>query len=403
MINNQKKIKKTEKATLKTFQKEIPSNYFYNKNSNEYSKVIKNAEYMYKYNLKLPPEMFKGKKLIDFGAGTGENTIYLANWGAKCTLVEMNPIAHNISKKVFKKYSKSIKDHKFINSSIFDVNIKKNFYDIVHCRGVLSHTSGKEIAFKKISSALKKGGIIIFGDPNKSGGFQNMLQRFAVYNFSNNDEDMVKVSEFLFKDDIDRSYAAVRRTRREIIFDRWVIQSQDDPSIAEVINWMNKSNLKLYSSYPQLPNFYNIDSFYHKKKSNIEDFRNILSLSEYLWMTHTEDDDKFLAKINSSIAPFSNSLQSLASYVANCNVKTKIDLSMFKKKTSNITKQIKSFNIFNIANKKSEIFFKESFDFIQLTKKGDLNKLKKFVKNTKFLFKDAVGLRHTDYVAYKIK
>ena len=397
------KIKATEKATLKTFQKEIPSNYFYNKSINEYSKIIKNAEYMYKYNLKLPPEIFKDKKLIDFGAGTGENTIYLANWGAKCTLVEMNPIAHEISKKVFKKHSKSIKDHRFINSSIFDIKVKKNFYDIVHCRGVLSHTSGKEIAFKKISSALKKGGILIFGDPNKSGGFQNMLQRFAVYNFSNNDEEMVKVSEFLFKDDIDRSYAAVPRSRREIIFDRWVIQSQDDPSIAEVVSWMKKSNLKLYSSYPELPSFYNIDSFYHKKKSSIEDFKNILSLSEYLWMTHTEDDNKFLAKINSSISPFSNSLQSLATYVANCNVKTKIDLVSFKNKTSNITKKIKNLNFLNVANKKSEIFFKESFEFIRLTKKGDLNKVKKFVKNTKFLFKDAVGLRHTDYVAYKIK
>ena len=49
------------------------------------------------------------------------------------------------------------------NSSIFDVKVKKNFYDIVHCRGVLSHTSGKEIAFKKIASSLKKGGILIFG------------------------------------------------------------------------------------------------------------------------------------------------------------------------------------------------------------------------------------------------
>ena len=37
------------------------------------------------------------------------------------------------------------------------------------------------------------------------------------------------------------------------------------------------------------------------------------------------------------------------------------------------------------------------------TKKGDLIKLKKFVKKTKFLFKDAVGLRHTDYIAYKMK
>lgn len=399
----QNKIKRTEKATLKTFQKEIPSNYFFKKKSKEYLRFIKNVEFMYKYNLKLPPEVFKGKKLIDFGAGTGENTIYLANWGAKCTLVEMNPIAHNISKKVFKKYSKSFKDHKFINSSIFDVKFKKNFYDIVHCRGVLSHTSAKEVAFKKISSALKKGGLMIFGDPNKSGGFQNMLQRFAVYNFSNNDEDMVKVSEFLFKEDIDRSYAAVKRTRREIIFDRWVIQSQDDPSISEVIDWMKKSDLKLYSSYPQLPNFYNIDSQYHKKITSIEGFKNILSLSEYLWMTHTEDDYKFLPKINKSMSSFSNSLQKLASYVANCNVNTKIDLPTFKKRTSSMTKEIKNLNILNISNKKSEIFLKESFEFINLTKKGDLNKLKSFVKKTKYLFKDAVGIRHTDYVAYKIR
>ena len=166
---------------------------------------------------------------------------------------------------------------------------------------------------------------------------------------------------------------------------------------------MKKSNLKLYSSYPQLPNFYNVDSFYHKKKSTIEGFENILSLSEYLWMTHTEDDYKFLPRINKSMSSFSNSLQKLASYVANCNINTKIDLSIFKKRTSTMTKEIKNLNVLNVANKKSEIFLKESFEFINLTKKGDLNKLKKFVKKTKYLFKDAVGIRHTDYVAYKIK
>ena len=207
----------------------------------------------------------------------------------------------------------------------------------------------------------------------------------------------------LVKEDIDRSYAAAKRTRREIIFDRWVIQSQDDPSVAEVINWIKKSNLKLYSSYPELPNFYNIDSFYHKKKCSIEGFKNILSLSEYLWMTHTEDDYKFLPKINKSMSSFSNSLQKLASYVANCNVKTKIDLPLFRKRTSSMAKEIKNLNILNISNKRSEIFLKESFKFISLTKKGDLNKLRNFVKKTKYLFKDAVGIRHTDYVAYKIK
>ena len=40
--------------------------------------------------------MFQGCELIDFGAGTGENTVYLANWGAKFTLVDMNKLAQDI-------------------------------------------------------------------------------------------------------------------------------------------------------------------------------------------------------------------------------------------------------------------------------------------------------------------
>ena len=69
---------------------------------------------------------------------------------------------------------------------------------------------------KKICKYLKKGGYLIFGDPNKSGGFQNMLQRYGLYKFSKNDDDVVKNSEILFKEDIDRSEKAVPRTRKEI-------------------------------------------------------------------------------------------------------------------------------------------------------------------------------------------
>jgi ubiquinone/menaquinone biosynthesis C-methylase UbiE len=49
--------------------------------------------------------MFDGCSLIDFGAGTGENTIQFANWGAKYTLVDVNDKACNIAQKVFKTYA----------------------------------------------------------------------------------------------------------------------------------------------------------------------------------------------------------------------------------------------------------------------------------------------------------
>ena len=111
-------IKINEASVLKTFKKEIPSVYYSDKSEKDFLAYYKNAEYFYRNNLKFPPEMFKGKKLIDFGAGTGENTVYLAKWGANCTLVEMNDQAQSISKDVFKKYLKNYEDHTFILSLI---------------------------------------------------------------------------------------------------------------------------------------------------------------------------------------------------------------------------------------------------------------------------------------------
>ena len=212
--------------------------------------------------------MFRNKNLIDFGAGTGESTVCYANWGAKCTLVEMNNLAQKISKDVFQKYTDNYNQHRFIHSSIFDYESPESHetYDIVNCRGVLSHTLDNKKAFSKISKFLKPGGYLIFGDPNKSGGFQNMLQRIIIYSFASTPNEMVNVSEQLFKYDIDRSKQYLNRTRRSIIFDRWVVQSQDDPSIKEVLEWFEENNLQLYSSYPPFVPSFLSDSNLHFPK-----------------------------------------------------------------------------------------------------------------------------------------
>ena len=124
-------IKTTEKQTLATFQEEIPSIYFSHKDRTTFEKHVETYEKIYRDHFKFPKNMFNGMDLIDFGAGTGENTIYLANWGAKCTLVEMNIKAQEISKQVFNDYALNPEDHKFYLSSIFDYKPKnKKFYRI---------------------------------------------------------------------------------------------------------------------------------------------------------------------------------------------------------------------------------------------------------------------------------
>lgn len=397
------KIKKVEGETLGTFQEEIPSQYFSHKSKAEYENHVRNAEFVYRELLKFPPQMFRGVKLIDFGAGTGEQTVYLANWGAKCTLVEMNHLAQNISKEVFKKYTQNFGDHKFILSSIFDYQpAEDEQYDIVHCRGVLSHTAANEAAFQKIAKLLKSGGFLIFGDPNKAGGFQNMLQRFAVYHFAKTPDEMVKISEFLFKEDIDRSEKFVPRTRRAIIFDRWVIQSQNDPSVSEVINWVQQAGLRLYSSYPGFALPLLGDSMYHQPKFDAASALNHGVLAELVWMLKTEPDSEAFPKLMNKLHPFADAFVNLTSYVANLNKNTQLDAKRFQELSSSLAQSSGALNDFlQPFRDKLLQALKEADQFVGLVQESDLKKLRAFIEKTEVLFKDMCGLRCVDFICYK--
>ena len=395
-------VKKTEAETLATFQEEIPSIYFSHKGKEDYDTYVKRAEFIYREHFKFPPKMFDGAKLIDFGAGTGENTIYLANWGASCTLVEMNDKAQKISRDVFAKYAKRANDHNFVLSSIFDYAPgKRELYDIVHCRGVLSHTAAKEEAFQKIASFLKPGGFLIFGDPNKAGGFQNMLQRYAVYKFAKTPDEMVDVSEVLFKEDIDRSERAIPRTRRAIIFDRWVIQSQDDPSVAEVLDWARKAGLRMYSSFPPvLPNTMG-DSLHHNPKFDPYSQSNLFAVAELTWMMQTESDGSFMPSVGAAVASMADALSQVTSYVANLNKRSTLERDTFAALTGRLVSSMEDTRLLQPLREKLAVFAKEAEEFVRIVDAGELKAVRKFIEGTRHLFRGACGNRHVDFIAYK--
>ena len=122
--NTQDIIKKTEKETLNTFKTEVPSIDFHHKDEKSFNEFSKITEKTYRECFKFPPKMFSNTELIDFGAGTGHNTISLANWGAKCTLVELSDKSLGIAKEVFELRAKNLENHRFVNSSIFDYEEK---------------------------------------------------------------------------------------------------------------------------------------------------------------------------------------------------------------------------------------------------------------------------------------
>jgi len=393
------KVKQVESATLKTFQEEIPSIYFSDKTEKEFQQYSDNAAYTYRDHFKFPAKMFAGADLIDFGAGTGENTISLARWGAKCTLVEMNDKALAIAKRVFERYSQG-GNHTFVNSSIFDYESPLK-YDIVHSRGVLSHTADKEGAFRKIAGFLKPGGFLIFGDPNKAGGFQNMLQRFAVYRHAKTPDEMVDVSEKLFKEDIDRSQSFINRTRRSIIFDRWVIQSQDDPSVEEVMGWLQASGLRLYSSYPPFLLPLLGDSVHHKPKFDASRVEGMAAIAETIWLLQREGDRENVGTLSGDYKRYADGLKGLTGYVENLNSNSALDVSKFNQLADNAASLFADLALLGPLQTRLREFIAEAKQFVNLVERSDLDAIRAYILTCKHLFKGACGVRHIDFIAYK--
>ena len=228
-----------------------------------------------------------------------------------------------------------------------------------------------------------------------------MLQRYAVYKFSNSKDEMVDVCEKLFKNDIDRSQKTVKRTRRAIIFDRWVIQSQDDPSISEVIEWCKKANLKIYSSYPNINSPIYGDSFLHLNKCDPYKFKNLFSIPELTWMMQTSEDNILVSDYNNIIKDVNNSLQYVSDCMSNFSKKSQLDTDSFIEATRKLKKEFCSINFFQPLEDKLNIFLDEVTLFLRAVENGDLNKLKFLIDNFQVLFTGAVGVRHVDYIAYR--
>ena len=261
----------------------------------------------------------------------------------------------------------------------------------------------KRITFNPdiITKYLKPGGYLIYGDPNKSGSFQNMLQRFTIYSFAKTWEEMVAVSEELFKDDIDRSQRFVPRSRRTIIFDRWVVQKQDDPSISEVMKWFEINGLTLYSSHPPFLIPFLSNSVHHEPKFDVKAFKEIGSLSEAIWMTHNQDDMSEIPKMLHSLGEFSLFQDDLVSYIADSDLNMKVNLNEFKDKAHAYMTALGKLDLTSYLYEKTTQLLLEAEQLITLVLNGNLAKVKCFIDQSEYIFRGANGVRHVDFVSYK--
>ncbi len=393
------KLRSTEAAVLANYKKENPSVHFLAESEQAFVERAAKREALFRDNLKFPPKMFAGARLLDLGAGTGENAVYYGLWGADCMLVEIKDEASARSQAVFERYLAGRGTHSFVRASLFDFETEARF-EIVVSEGVIHHTADKRAAFGKLASFLEPGGYLILGVGNAAGCFQRALQRVILFRFAQSDDEIEAVAERLFKEHIDRAERFGQRSRRAIIFDSFVNPKVDFPSVEEVIGWFSQAGIALYSTWPPiLPPVLGDSSM--RTTFDAAELPSIAAPAEATWLAHDRDDAEELPVRVAGLDALAAAQEAITGYVNDFQPGQSFDERDFLDLLAGYRRGLQGYDPFGGFAAKLEVLLDEIQEVVGLLSAGDLDRLAGALADSKQLFRGTGGLGVTRYVGYR--
>jgi 2-polyprenyl-3-methyl-5-hydroxy-6-metoxy-1,4-benzoquinol methylase len=102
-----------------------------------------------------------GKRLLDFGCGMGEESIYLAKLGAKVTAIDISEVGVECTRK---RAAYNHVDVRAYEMRADPTSFADNSFDVVHGLGILHHV-GIEAGLEEVHRVLKPGGVGVFLEP----------------------------------------------------------------------------------------------------------------------------------------------------------------------------------------------------------------------------------------------
>ena len=405
-------MKNITEQVNEVYNEENPSTYFSN-DKDLIDFVSASKEFLLK--LKLPPKIFQNSNLIDFGCGTGQNSLVYDHLGAKCTLLEYDKFSYQNATSLFNKSARN--KYEIHNIDIFKYKFLKESYDIVISNGVAQHTKDPIENVKLCMEALKPGGFLLLGVGNKSGFFQRNLQRFILYSISDNKEEITQYAKILFKDHLQRAKKFSGRSIEAIIFDTYVNPKIYNFGTKEILELFSQNNLSLYSSYYDLKfvnKFLETDTNQFKytssnsvnfdKKNNLKDV--ILSDLEDLTLSNNGLNNKEIFK---QLNTLTSNFNLVSDGINDINFSTfkNINTTEFLKNLELYKTNVSKLNKIDILNKShNKIFLEEVLSITnilnkKLTKTEKFNEIKGCLGKSKHLFKHVNGVGLNYYTGYK--
>jgi len=131
---------------------------------------------LYTRHLGLPLPFWRGARVLEFGANSGENGLVAALFGARLTLVEPNEQVHGRIRELFERFqlTQQIDNLACLNLEKFP---SENAYDIVLAEGFLFTLPNRTAMLRKLVELIRPGGFGVISYMDRIGGLLEAVRK----------------------------------------------------------------------------------------------------------------------------------------------------------------------------------------------------------------------------------
>jgi hypothetical protein len=221
-------------------------------------------EAMFRDRLALPPRLFRGVSLLEFGPDTGENALIFARWGATITLAEPNPAAHDVIRAYFNQFDCRASLVEVIESDVLGFALGTR-YDVVVAEGFIHTVKPISAWLETFRGLLHDDGLFIVSYYERHGGLVELALRALYASYRRAVEgDPLAAAEALYR----VKWDAIPHSRS---FASWVYDVLDNPmqslaayiDAASLVAEARVAGFDLYSSYPRYNDVLEVE--WHKR------------------------------------------------------------------------------------------------------------------------------------------
>ncbi|HTX02978.1 MAG TPA: methyltransferase domain-containing protein [Candidatus Acidoferrales bacterium] len=199
----------------------------------------------------LPPQVFAGARVLDYGPDTGEDALVFARWGARLSLVEPNELAHPTIRSYFERFGLASSIEKLVKADVLTYTDARP-YDVVVAEGFIYTVQPTRAWLEAFRRRLSSDGIFLVGYYERFGAFVELCLKALHAAFRRmSGMEPVESARRLYE----AKWNSIPHTRK---FESWVFDVLENPFVragyfieaSSLLREAAGAGFDLYASFP---------------------------------------------------------------------------------------------------------------------------------------------------------